>query len=74
MSTYEVETVFYNNYGGVQTKSCDLFSTKNQAIRYMKKISNQRYGLNKQGKVEDGVVTFTDDSGKVRERIVFGEV
>ena len=23
MSTYEVETVFYNNYGGVQTKSCD---------------------------------------------------
>ena len=35
MSTYEVETVFYNNYGGVQTKSCDLFSTKNQAMKHI---------------------------------------
>jgi hypothetical protein len=40
----------------------------------MKKLTNQRHGLNKQGKVEDGVVIFTDDSGKVRERIIFGEV
>ena len=38
MSTYEVENIFYNNYGGVQTKSCDLFATKNQAIKHMKKI------------------------------------
>tara|TARA_B100001057_G_scaffold37643_1_gene33993 strand:- start:2603 stop:2827 length:225 start_codon:yes stop_codon:yes gene_type:complete len=74
MATYEVENIFYNNYGGVQTKSCDLFGTKNQAMKHMKKIANQRYGLNKQGKVEDGVVTFIDDYGKVKERIIFGEV
>jgi hypothetical protein len=43
-------------------------------MKHMKKLTNQRHGLNKQGKVEDGVVIFTDDSGKVRERIIFGEV
>ena len=32
MATYEVESVFYNNYGGVKTKNIDLFSTKNQSL------------------------------------------
>jgi hypothetical protein len=26
MSTYEVETVFYNTHGGIRTKNYDLFS------------------------------------------------
>ena len=30
-------------------------------MKHMKKIANQRYGLNKQGKVEDGVVVFNYD-------------
>ena len=74
MSTYEVETVFYNNYGGVQTKSCDLFATKNQAMRHMKKIAKQRYGLKQKGEAKDGQIEFTDDTGKVKERIIFGEL
>ena len=31
MSTYEVETVFYNTHGGIRTKNYDLFSDKRQA-------------------------------------------
>jgi|TARA_Y100000385_G_C13037636_1_gene613764 hypothetical protein len=74
MATYEVENIFYNNYGGVQTKSCDLFATKNQALKHMKKLTNQRYGLKQRGEVKDGEISFTDDNGKVKERIIFGEI
>ena len=45
MSTYEVENVFYNNYGGVTTKSCDLFSSKRKAISHMNRLAKQKYGL-----------------------------
>ena len=74
MSTYEVETVFYNNYGGVQTKSCDLFGSKQKAIKHMNKLAKQRYGLRQKGKAKDGQIEFTDDSGKVKERIIFGQL
>ncbi len=74
MATYEVENIFYNTYGGVQTKSCDLFATKNQALSHMKKITKQRYGLKQRGNVKDGTVEFTDDNGRVKERIIFGEL
>ena len=67
MSTYEVENIFYNNYGGVQTKSCDLFATKNQALSHMKKIAKQRYGLKQKGNIKDGEIQFTDEYGKVKE-------
>tara|TARA_B100000035_G_scaffold212194_1_gene181837 strand:- start:359 stop:583 length:225 start_codon:yes stop_codon:yes gene_type:complete len=74
MATYEVESVFYNNYGGVKTKNIDLFSTKNQAIKHMNKLAKQKYGLKQKGEAKDGTMEFTDDSGKVKERIIFGEL
>lgn len=74
MTTYEVETVFYNNHGGVKTKNCDLFSSKNQAIKHMKQLVKGRTGFTKQGDIKDGNVVFVDDTGKVREHIRFGEL
>ncbi len=74
MSTYEVKTVYYNNYGGVKTKNYDLFATKNQAIKHMNKLAKQKYGLRQKGDAKDGAIEFTDDAGKVKERIVFGEL
>ena len=74
MSTYEVETVFYNNQGGVRTKECDLFSSKNQAIKHMKQLIKNRQGYTKKGNIQDGTVILLDDNGRVREQINFGEL
>ena len=74
MSTHEVETVYYNNYGGVKTKNYDLFATKNQAIKHMNKLAKQKYGLRQKGNIKDGTLEFTDDTGKVKERIIFGQL
>ena len=51
MSTYEVETVFYNNHGAVQTKNYDLFSNKGQAVKHMNSIVKQKNWLMKRGKM-----------------------
>ena len=74
MATYEVELVFYNNYGGVKNKSCDLFGDKNKAFKYMKQLTKNKHGLKQRGNVKDGSVDFVDETGKVRERIIFGEL
>ena len=71
MSTYEVENVFYNNYGGVTTKSCDLFSSKRKAISHMNRLAKQKYGLKKQGTAKDGTLVFKDEQGKIKDRIIF---
>ena len=39
-----------------------------------KKENKQRYGLKQQGKAKDGTIVFTDESGKVKERIIFGQL
>lgn len=69
MSTYEVETVFYNNYGGIQTKNCDLFSNKRQAVKHMNSIVKQKYNLVPRGKIKDGSVQLVDENGRVKEQI-----
>ena len=38
MSTYEVETVFYNIHGGMHTKYYVLVSNKRQAVKHMNSI------------------------------------
>jgi len=42
MSTYEVETVFYNTHGGIKTKNYDLFSDKRQAVKHMNSQIKQK--------------------------------
>jgi hypothetical protein len=74
MATYEVESVFYNNYGGVKTKSCDLFGDKTKAVKHMKQLTKNKHGLKQRGDIKDGSVDFVDDTGKVKERIIFGEL
>jgi len=74
MTTYEVETVFYNSHGGIRTKNYDLFNNKNQAMKHMKQLVKSRQGFTKQGNVQDGSVAFVDEAGKVREQINLGEL
>tara|TARA_B100001057_G_C22533524_1_gene826694 strand:+ start:471 stop:695 length:225 start_codon:yes stop_codon:yes gene_type:complete len=74
MSTYEVETVFYNNRGGIQTKNFDLFSNKKQAVKHMNSIVKQKYNLIPRGKVKDGSVQLVDENGRVKEQISLGEL
>ena len=72
MSTYEVETVFYNNHGGIQTKNCDLFSNKKQAVKHMNSIVKQKYNLVPRGKIKDGSVQLVDEYGRIKEQISLG--
>ena len=74
MSTYEVETVFYNNRGGIQTKNYDLFSNKKQAVKHMTSIVKQKNYLVPRGKVKDGSVQLVDESGRIKEQISLGEL
>jgi hypothetical protein len=74
MSTFEVETVFYNSNGVVQTKTCDLFSTKKQAVKHMNSQIKQKTYLIQHGKVKDGSVQLIDENGKVREQLSLGEL
>lgn len=74
MSTYEVETVFYNNRGGVQTKNFDLFSDKRQAVKHMNSMVKQKSYLVPRGKVKDGSVQLVDDNGRIKEQINLGEL
>ena len=74
MSTYEVETVFYNNRGGIQTKNYDLFSNKKQAVKHMNSIVKQTNYLVPRGKVKDGSVQLVDESGRIKEQISLGEL
>lgn len=74
MATYEVESVFYNNYGGVKTKSIDLFGDRTKAVKHMQQLTKNKHGLKQRGNVKDGSVDFVDDAGKVKERIIFGEL
>ena len=74
MSTYEVETVFYNNHGGIQTKNYDLFSTRKQAVNHMNsQIKNKTY-LVQRGKIKDGTVQLVDEYGKIKEQLSLGEL
>lgn len=74
MSTYEVETVFYNNHGGIQTKNYDLFSTRQQAVKHMNSQIKQKQYLVPRGKIKDGRVQLVDENGKLREQISLGEL
>jgi hypothetical protein len=74
MSTYEVETVFYNSQGGIQTKTCDLFSTKRQAVNHMNSQLKQKTYLVQRGKIKDGTVQLVDEHGKIREQLSLGEL
>ena len=74
MSTYEVETVFYNNHGGIQTKNYDLFSNKRQAVKHMNSIVKQKNYLVPRGKIKDGSVQLVDESGRIKEQISLGEL
>lgn len=74
MSTYEVETVFYNNHGGIQTKNYDLFSTRQQAVKHMSSQIKQKQYLVPRGKIKDGRVQLVDENGKLREQISLGEL
>tara|TARA_Y100001938_G_C7818669_1_gene295531 strand:+ start:296 stop:520 length:225 start_codon:yes stop_codon:yes gene_type:complete len=74
MSTYEVETVFYNNRGGIQTKNYDLFSNKRQAVKHMNSIVKQKYNLVPRGKIQDGSVQLIDENGRIKEQISLGQL
>jgi hypothetical protein len=74
MSTYEVETVFYNNHGGIQTKNYDLFSSRQQAVKHMNSQIKQKQYLVPRGKIKDGRVQLVDENGKLREQISLGEL
>ena len=74
MSTYEVETVFYNNHGGIQTKNYDLFSSRQQAVKHMNSQIKQKQYLVPRGKINDGRVQLVDENGKLREQISLGEL
>jgi len=74
MATYEVETVYYNNNGGIKTKEFDLFDNKKQAVNHMRSKLNSYHGLVKQGDVKDGIVKLVDERGILKQVIKFGEV
>ena len=75
MATYEVETIYYTNTGGVKSKEWDLFNNKRQAVSHMRtKLNNSSYGLTKQGKVADGEVKLIDDREITKQVIMFGEL
>jgi hypothetical protein len=74
MSTYEVETVFYNNHGGVQTKNYDLFSSKQQAVKHMNSQIKSKTYLVQRGKIKDGSVQLVDENGKVKEQLSLGQL
>lgn len=74
MPTFEVETIHYNPQGGIRTKECDLFDSKNKAVDRMREIVRSNQGLQQQGKVRDGQVTFIDDRGNVRHLIKIGQI
>jgi|TARA_B110000503_G_scaffold137162_1_gene220893 hypothetical protein len=74
MSTYEVETIHYNPFGGVKNKECNLFDDKLRAIAYMRSKIINRNGLVKQGDIKDGLVKLVDDRGSLKELIKFGEL
>jgi len=70
--TYEIETIFYNNLGGIRTKECELFDTKQKAIKHMNYKASKREHLKKQGAVKEGCIKFVDERGVVREEIKIG--
>jgi|TARA_B110000858_G_scaffold24598_1_gene25071 hypothetical protein len=70
--TYEIETIFYNNLGGVRTREFELFDTRQQAIKHMRYKASKREHLKKQGAVKEGCVKFVDDRGIVKEEIKIG--
>lgn len=72
--TFEVETTYYNTYGGVKTKECDLFDTKQKAVDHMRNKLNSITGLLKQGDIKDGLVKLVDDRGMVKQVIKYGEL
>jgi len=74
MSTYEVETVFYNNHGDIQTKNYDLFSNKKQAVKHMNSIVKQKNYLVPRGKIKDGSVQLVDENGRIKEQLSLGEL
>ena len=74
MSTYEVETVFYNNHGGVFAKNYDLFSSKQQAVKHMNSQVKQKSYLIQRGKVKDGSVQLVDENAKVKEQLSLREL
>lgn len=74
MATYEVETIHYNNFGGIQTKECDLFDSKTKAVKYAISKINNRGNLFKQGDIKDGLVKLIDDKGFLKQVIKFGEL
>ena len=74
MSTYEVETVFYNNHGGIQAKNYDLFSNRKQAMKHMNNQIKSKSYLAQRGKIKDGSVQLVDENGKVKEQLSIGEL
>ena len=40
----------------------------------MQQLTKNKHGLKQRGNVKDGSVDFVDDAGKVKERIIFGEL
>lgn len=73
MATFEVETIYYTSQGGVKTKECDLFDSRNNALAYMRsKLS--RSDMIKQGDVTDGLVKLLDDRGNLRQVVKFGKL
>ncbi len=72
--TFEVETTYYNTYGGIKTKEFDLFDTKQKAVDYMRSKLNSITGLLKQGDIKDGLVKLVDDRGMVKQVIKYGEL
>lgn len=74
MATYEVETVYYNNNGGIRSKEFDLFDNKKKAVKHMRTKVNDYHGLVKQGDIKDGMVKLVDEKGMLKQVIKFGEV
>jgi hypothetical protein len=73
MATFEVETIYYTSQGGVKTKECDLFDSRNTALAYMRsKLS--RSEMIKQGDIKDGVVKLLDERGNLRQVVKFGKL
>ena len=70
--TYEIETIFYNNLGGIRTKEFELFDTKQKAIKHMRYKASKREHLKKRGAVKEGCVKFVDERGIVKEEIKIG--
>lgn len=68
---YEVEVIYYTNYGVIKSRESDLFSNSQQAISCMKqKLSDTIF--HSPEKFSDGFIELVDDNGVVRQSIKVG--